>query len=276
MTKGKNYKYVISAGCSYTFVSYEEDDPLMKRYNALPKDNYIDGVPPKTSFIKELGKLLGAESYNLAKNGLSFKFILYYSFLWIQNNMDKVKDSLLIVGLTHRRRETFWNPSNNGGLDIEGVGNVISPFLMPTRPHTREDIDKTGEISNWIDDTAERLGITTNKYLDFLEVFWDKLDDPIQRDTMDEMYMVMLQNYCNNIGLDILFIDMANEAYKWPNMALKDWKEVVYPLFIWPDNSPSWRHYIIDKNGYDVFGHPNYNDHVQLASILYKYIHDKK
>lgn len=270
MKKGKDYRYVISAGCSYTFVSYEEDDPEMKRYNALPKERYVDGKPPKTSFIRELGSLLGAESFNLAKNGLSFKFILYYSFLWIQNNMDKVKDSLLIVGLTHRRRETFFNPNHNGGHLIEGVGKKIAPFLMPIRAYSRKDIK--GKMVNFIDGAAERLDISSEDYLSFLEIFWDKLDDPVQRDAMDEMYMILLQTYCNNIGLDILFLDMANESYKWPDMKLKHWKDLIEPIFTWPNNAPSWRHHIMDKNGYDVFGHPNYNDHVELGRLLYEYI----
>lgn len=263
----KKYKHVVAAGCSYTHNSYENANP--ERENRIPVEQYVNGKLPSTSYVHELGKLADSESYNLAKNGLSFKFVLYYAFLWIQNNLDKVEESLLLVGLTHRRRETFFNPKHQGKLRLKGLKGPLSvPYVVPTK-HTPVEEFKNQE---WLQREVKSLGVTTDAYSNFTYILWNCLNDNNQRDVLDEMYMVMLQNYCNTIGLDILFIDMTNEAERWPTFNLKDWRDIVYPVFKWPDGSGSWKHYLTVKDETYNGEHPNYNDHVELAELLYEYI----
>lgn len=261
------YKNVVAVGCSYTHGSHEDANPT--RANIIPSTEYIDGKPPKTSFVRELAKLANIEFYNLGKNGLSFKFLLYYAFLWIQGNIDKVNDTLLIVGLTHRRRETFFNPRHKGKWRLKGIeGELTAPYVVPTRHTPLEQFKNT----KWLRGEAERLDVTPEAYCNFTDILWNIVDDPVQRDSIDEMYMIMLQNYCNKIGLDILFIDTTNEAVRWPKYNLKDWREIVEPVFVWPDGSESWKHYLFNKDPAYKGEHPNYEDHVELGRLLYQYI----
>lgn len=265
----KEYKHVVGVGCSYTYGSHERENDT--RANKIPVSEYKNGKPPLTSYIVEFARLINAESYNLAKNGLSFKFLLFYAFLWIRDNLDKIDDTLLVVGLTHRRRETFFNIERIGVTNLKGVDKEYRlPYVVPSK-HV-----PLGKFKNtkWLLQEAEILGVKPESYCDFTDILWNKLNDPIQRDIIDEMYMVMLQNYCNTIGLDILFIDIPNEAVKpGRNINFKDWRDIVEPVFKWPDDSESWKHYILKKDSTYYWGHPNYEDHVELGKLLHQYIH---
>lgn len=267
----KKYKCIIGVGCSYTCGSFEGANP--NRSNCINPSTYTDDNVPRTSYVEELGNLIGVESINLAKNGFSFKFLAFYTYLWITHNRDKVQDALLLVGLTHRRRETFWNTNYNGKKKFPGTTKTFTPpFVLPTK----YIMNHTEKRAKWFDEMARELNTTPKEFHSFLKILWTSLDDPNQRDILDEMYMVLLQSYCNSIGLDILFIDIPNEAVHFPSDNFTDWRELVGPVFKWPNDRHGWKDYLTSIDDSYRWEHPNYNDHVHLAQLLYDYIESNK
>jgi hypothetical protein len=92
-----NYKYLVANGCSF-----------------VNGDGYSDGLlKPPYRFSTLLSKKLKCKDINLAQSGASNDRIIRTTFDWIENNKDKCKDTLLILGLTDVSRiELYLNELN--------------------------------------------------------------------------------------------------------------------------------------------------------------------
>jgi hypothetical protein len=87
----KKYKYVVVSGCSFSAC----DAPN----TPLPGETYGDVVADHS----------GAKCYNLAKSGGSLPYMHRVILKWCSQNLDKWKDTLVILGLTAMSRMEIWN-----------------------------------------------------------------------------------------------------------------------------------------------------------------------
>ena len=87
----KKYKYVVVSGCSFSAC----DAPN----TPLPGETYGDVVADH----------YGAKCYNLAKSGGSLPYMHRVILKWCSQNLDKWKDTLVILGLTAMSRMEIWN-----------------------------------------------------------------------------------------------------------------------------------------------------------------------
>tara|TARA_B100000745_G_scaffold272205_1_gene200001 strand:+ start:443 stop:1384 length:942 start_codon:yes stop_codon:yes gene_type:complete len=85
------YKYVVVSGCSFSAC----DAPN----TPLPGETYGDVVADH----------YGAKCYNLAKSGGSIPYMHRVILKWCSQNLDKWKDTLVILGLTATSRMEIWN-----------------------------------------------------------------------------------------------------------------------------------------------------------------------
>jgi hypothetical protein len=90
-------KYLFCNGCSFV---YGENAGYL-----LDKDRSWN---PKLRFTKILADKLGLEEINLAANGESNHYTVRTTYDWIENNKDKVKDTIFILGATEPLRLEFY------------------------------------------------------------------------------------------------------------------------------------------------------------------------
>ena len=109
----KKYKYVVVSGCSFSAC----DAPN----TPLPGETYGDVVADH----------YGAKCYNLAKSGGSLPYMHRVILKWCSQNLDKWKDTLVILGLTAMSRMEIWNNKAYNILKENKNGLVVDEF--PTR-----------------------------------------------------------------------------------------------------------------------------------------------
>ncbi len=109
----KKYKYVVVSGCSFSAC----DAPN----TPLPGETYGDVVADH----------YGAKCYNLAKSGGSIPYMHRVILKWCSQNLDKWKDTLVILGLTAMSRSEIWNNKAYNILKENKNGLKVDEF--PTR-----------------------------------------------------------------------------------------------------------------------------------------------
>ena len=94
----KKYKYLVVNGCSFTKGScmYEDADKQQLLYK-------------KNRFSKKLADRLNFEEINIAGGGRSNDRIFRELFNWVEENGEKVKDSLFVVGLSNSLRKDLYS-----------------------------------------------------------------------------------------------------------------------------------------------------------------------
>lgn len=109
----KKYKYVVVSGCSFSAC----DAPN----TPLPGETYGDVVADH----------YGAKCYNLAKSGGSLPYMHRVILKWCSQNLDKWKDTLVILGITAMSRMEMWNNKAYNILKENKNGPMGDEF--PTR-----------------------------------------------------------------------------------------------------------------------------------------------
>jgi hypothetical protein len=105
----KKIKYLVTNGCSYSAGAcmYTGDDEEVKKNQN------------KNRFSKKLSEKLNCEEINLARPGGSNDRIFRTTFDWIQENKEKVKDTLFIIGLTAFARVDLYDKKKNRYLPAQ-------------------------------------------------------------------------------------------------------------------------------------------------------------
>jgi len=101
----KNLKYLVVNGCSF---SRHPHEPNHVR-NTFPSDkDYYDYVFSKR-YSTLLADKLNVKEVNLSTGGSSNDRIFRTTYDWIQENKEKVKDTLFVIGLTDSLRKDLWS-----------------------------------------------------------------------------------------------------------------------------------------------------------------------
>lgn len=254
-----SYKYVVASGCSYTHNSHDFKS----------RSTYSD---EHTTFIEQLGLLLGVPWYNLAKGGFSLHSIFQMALRWIEDNTEKLQDTFFVIGLTHYNRYNFFLEDKgikDHSFKLEGINGRIPGYLhMPKRIKGFE-YDKEPNILRHCRD----FDVDIKDFEAFHKTLWDahtNLDHMIQ----DEIRLIKaLKDILDYKGIDYVFIDIPNEHLhaKVPN-----WRDHISPVLDFPNGCVGWKQYILTQDEGYQYEHPNYDDHVKLANILYQYICEER
>ena len=92
----KKYKYLLVSGCSF---------PLGRGTSSVKTDDYKTYVSEEHRFSKLLSDKLGSTEINIAKGGSSNRGIINRAYQWIEENNDKCKDTLVVLGTSHFYRD---------------------------------------------------------------------------------------------------------------------------------------------------------------------------
>ena len=113
------YKYIVSCGCSW-----------VEGYGTSNKENRLSSL---------ISKHYDAIDINLAEGGGSNEMIFRKIFDWIQDNTDKLKDTLFLIGWTESTRFEYWDNIR------EEYGKIdVSSFTNANREKDNKD-----EINHW-------------------------------------------------------------------------------------------------------------------------------
>jgi hypothetical protein len=141
----KKYKYVVVSGCSFSAC----DAPN----TPLPGETYGDVVADH----------YGAKCYNLAKSGGSLPYMHRVILKWCSQNLDKWKDTLVILGLTAMSRMEIWN--NKAYSILKENKNELTGEEFPTRKKEHEDIPIIDSQSGpWYGNFGEALQHTDGEF----------------------------------------------------------------------------------------------------------------
>jgi hypothetical protein len=221
----KKIKYLVTNGCSYSAGAcmYTGDDEEVKKNQN------------KNRFSKKLSEKLNCEEINLARPGGSNDRIFRTTFDWIQENKEKVKDTLFIIGLTAFARVDLYDKKKNRYLPAQ-------PFY-------------SGESIKLI---AEDLKCSTDEIWDWVNFKLNYTYDEKQAIKKVKRDCILLNNYVNG---NIIFFNALHKV----DIFINDLDFLTFEKIDKKYNS--WKEYV----GMEV-GHPKENHHHEMAEILYKHI----
>ena len=167
----KEYKYIVVSGCSFTkghCMYNDKEGNLIKDFIPTPMEElppeYISTPEQILSLKEELSLLsknityrqttnrysrkladkLNCEEINIATGGGSNDRLFRRLFNWIENNEEKVKDSVFVVGLTHWARKDLYS------VNLQDY--IISTEIWQDFDYIAEEVNcKQEEVEQWRD-----------------------------------------------------------------------------------------------------------------------------
>lgn len=245
-------KHILGAGCSFTKNGWFYP-PGSKQQR---ESDHIQQEP--NDYPRIIAENLGITADNIAIPGSGWQFQMYLVQKWVENNRDKVKDTLLVMGITSIERGTFFTEAKDPGkfikYNIKRVPNHLTPNVQI--PNHEKD------YNYW-----RSRGYDPQEVADFFRLYYTIAYDSDSWSQWQYMQLRMFQSWLRDIGLRFLFID-ALDKEKRP--------EEIENLYIFPDGSQVWTDYIksYDKN-YNLILHPNIYDHIRLAGLLTDHIYNE-
>jgi hypothetical protein len=210
-------KYVVTSGCSFSAGQNMSEDPSDIR---------------KYRFSKILADGLEAQDINLAKGGGSNDRAFRKIYQWIQENPNKVKHTLFLVGFTYLHRKDLYFDYKKEWIGYSNLGD----FELN---HFYKDVDKK-MIKTWND---TEYGYFYNDDIEEEKLF---------------MKADLLQTYIKSLNSNIIYfyaLPLSNNLDKRLN-----WYK--------PGGYNNWREYINTYRYLD--GHPSKQDHIKLGKDLIK------
>lgn len=245
-------KHILGAGCSFTQNGwyYPPGSEISRESDDFERD--------PNDYPSMVAENLGLTVDNIAKSGSGWQFQMFLIQQWVESNKDKVKDTLLVMGITSINRVTFFtNAKYPRDLEDRGIFDDIPNHLTPNVqiPTTKKD------LAYW-----ESRGFNGEDVRDFTKLFYTVAHEPIHWQRWQRMQWKMFQSWLRDIGLRFIFIDALD---------IEEKPEDIENLYIFPDGSQVWTDYIksYDK-AYDMILHPNIYDHHKLAELLTEHIRE--
>ena len=224
----KKFKYLFANGCSFTLGScmYEEEWEYRQNLNR---------------FSKKLADKLNLEEINIASGGISNDRIFRTTFDWIENNKQKVKDTLFVLGLTNNLRKDLWS-------------NFINDYIISSEIY--QDIKYIARDCNTTEDEVNQWRNFELKYLiNEDEVEKDLIRKCLLLNSYVEGNMIFLNAWRRS---DVVHSDLKFLKIKTKNYEGYNWSDYI------ASELPDWN-----------FGHPLENHHHDMAHLLYEYINEK-
>lgn len=248
--------HLLGNGCSFVKNGWVYE--LNQKKNWTENDKFTQ---EPNDFPKMTGEKLGIPTDNIATAGAGIRFNIYSTYKWLQYNRDKVKNTLLLFGITALQRDTFLTKAkyprrlHDNGI-IDGLANHLTPSgHIPTTQK---------EYNYW-----EARGYDGKEIGEFFKHYYNLVNNEEAFYEMQKLELRMFQAYLNSIGLRHLFINtLASDetVYRKEDLSFLD------NLFIFPDGSESWIDYILTYEPTYMTLHPTVYDHLKLSEILAEYI----
>ena len=245
-------KHILGAGCSFTQNGWYYP-PGSKRER---ESNVFERDP--NDYPHMIAENLGITADNIARSGSGWQFQMYLVQKWVESNKDKVKDTLLVMGITSINRGTFFTNSRfPRDLEENGIYADIPNHLTPNVqiPTGKRD------FAYW-----KSRGYDGEDVKEFFKLYYTIAHEPDHWEAWQYMQLRMFQSWLRDIGLRFIFID-ALDKEKRP--------EEIENLYTFPDGSQVWTDYIEGYDeSYDMDIHPNMYDHHRLAELLTEHIRE--
>ena len=262
-----SYKYLVTNGCSFVF-----GDGL-----GNTEEHF------KYRFSNLLSNKLLCEDINLSKTGASNDRIFRTTFDWVENNKDKCKDTLLILGLTDPSRVEFYLNEINQYVDshLSSLGdNHIGPMEGDTGIKVPTHITslKTGRdrVLKWLmfylqyfysdKERVEKIKREITLLLLYLKenkidlIIFNSLGLP--RDTTDDIHSITLTDFLRKNTNFLSFED--NYLYSYNEKKVIDsWNEYLYGRYQTHESPDEWL---------ATDGHPGKDALNWLSTYLHNYI----
>lgn len=211
-------KYVVTGGCSFSAGQLMSEDPSDQC---------------KFRFSKIFADGLEAKDINLAKGGGSNDRAFRKIYQWIQENPNKVKHTLFLVGFTYLHRKDLYFDYKKEWISYSNLGDFELNYFY-------KDVDKK-MIKTWND--------TEYGYF---------YNDDIEQEKLF-MKADLLQTYIKSLNSNIIYFCAL---LKSDNLDKKlNWYK--------PGGYNYWSKYISEYRKY-AGEHPNKEDHIKLGRDLVK------
>tara|TARA_A100001201_G_C4081247_1_gene199026 strand:+ start:188 stop:958 length:771 start_codon:yes stop_codon:yes gene_type:complete len=250
----KKYKYLVSNGCSYADGATLKD-ASHERYGYL------------------IAKKLGIESkygedieINISKQGGSNDRIFRTSFNWVQENKEKCKDTLMLIGLTELYREEHFSLHSNKYCKFQ-YANLESP----------DDLGMLQEQSK-TDDLSELINHLKYRLINSIDS--KHLTERLNRN------IILFDTFAKYNNLDVVFFDSLRsdkefDSFKnftmpwdeeWKNNRLNFIKENNLNWFLFPNIVENWKQHMYEVDNTYMGNHPNKKQHQEFSELLWEYL----
>ena len=241
----KKYKYVVVSGCSFSANDSSQLSNPEELYGGL------------------IAKHFDAKFYNLAKSGGTIDYVNRTILEWCGKNKDKLKDTLIILGMPSLDRWTTWSNKykqwvniNIGFLNDKGLNDYFYSFNIK-------------DINNYAKNT------------------WNENDQ--LRSAIN--IIVGLQSFFKVNNIDFVFFDASIESIGeyWKECDENTFEEQYSNKLLWDSliktehwyQHPKYRGFIgLTRNNVDMCvskdnHHPNTKAHRYWAECLLEFINEK-
>ena len=256
-----SYKYLVTNGCSF-----------------VAGDGYTSrSFKPPHRFSTLLSEKLKCKDINLAQTGASNDRIVRTTFDWIENNKDKCKDTLLILGLTDvSRMELYLNEVNlyvDSHLSSLGDNQPGQMIADTEKEHITSSQKGMGKVVKWL--------------MFYLEYFYSDRN----RVEKFKRELILLLSYLKEHKVDVIIFnslglpqdDKDNAKYSKKitdylkeNTNFLSFKYNYYGKPYDNETIDSWNVYLSRNRGVRDWiapdGHPGKESHKWLSTYIYDYI----
>jgi len=243
--------HILGNGCSYVKNgwTYGQDKVNFRETDTFSQE--------PNSFPRMVGENLGITADNIATAGTGIQFAIYSTMLWIENNRDKVKNTLLLFGLTAFQRATFFTKAKYPDkFRFDGIPDKMPNHLTPNVHIPDPDNDKKTK-EYW-----EARGFDPYELRDFFTFYYKDAHHGEHWNKWIRMQLEMFQSYLIGIDMPHLFID---------TLAYEEDLSYLHSLFRFPDGYTCWKAYIKSYDPIYEEEHPNIHDHLVLSKHIAKY-----
>ena len=238
----KNLKYLVANGCSF---SRHPHEPNHVRNTFSSDKDYYNYVFSKNYSIL-LANKLGVEDVNISHYGASNDRIFRTTYDWIQENKEKVKDTLFVIGLTNSLRKDLWS-------------NFKQEYIISSE--IWQDLEY---IAKECDTTVDKV----NKWREF-EVMNLVNEDELEKNIIRQCDL--FNSYVN--GNVIFFNGLRRNELVHTDLNFLKFKSDTYEGYNWVDYIYSNRSkYLQNDPKYNWIGHPDTLQHNEMVEMLYNHI----
>ncbi|MAG02122.1 hypothetical protein CMI42_02190 [Candidatus Pacearchaeota archaeon] len=225
----KNYKYLVVNGCSFA------------------KGQGCKNVEEER-FSKLLSDKLKCEEINIAKGGGSNDRAFRTTFDWIQENQNKVKESLFIIGLTELYRKDLYS----------NVRKTYTAISVPELYHEQSDSNEASVKLCMSEDDIKKYADLDLKYL--------TSDVPLMNNLNRQL--ILLNSYIKAQGGRLIFFASFSKEERKYTKKTDELEEFMIGGY------DTWRKFISSYRDSYKGNHPNSDDHKILSDKLYEYLNE--
>jgi len=238
----EDIKYLVVNGCSFSRHPYE---PTYVRNTFPSEQDYLDSMF-SNRYSTLLADKLNAKEVNLSSGGGSNDRIFRTTYDWIQENKEKVKDTLFVIGLTDSLRKDLWS-------------------------NFKQDYMITSEIWQDLEYIAKDCDTTIDKVNQWREF---EVMNLVNEDEVEKNIIRQCDLFNSYVNGNVVFVNACrkNELVN-PDLNFLKFKSDTYDGYNWVDYVCSnARKYLLKDPKWEWIGHPGIFEHNEITELLHQNI----